>query len=300
MYIIPVLLASGYRPWFAPLQSNPIVSQLQSNSSDQPTGRPTGQLLIAIALLIAAITPTMNLYSTSSQLMRSCSAVLVAMFATYLSLVVLVECTVRVLLFNVGVEIGMSETKDLQCQRSKDLDQRISRSLIEQRDYKTAGSDNCIDKTTSSISRGCCSICLEDFSPDDTVVSGRKNCCNSNLFHKSCIEEWLRIKDSCPCCREPMIEPDIDEASRCKESGDECLSLRGHMENLRSQFRMKIDTASRMRTEILSHFHQGRVRNNDVGESFLWNYAFYGLFISSIYYSSHFLCLGWCFGSHCL
>ena len=40
-----------------------------------------------------------------------------------------------------------------------------------------------------------CSICLEEFISDITILS-----C-SHRFHKKCINSWIKIKPNCPICR---------------------------------------------------------------------------------------------------
>jgi hypothetical protein len=44
----------------------------------------------------------------------------------------------------------------------------------------------------------CCSICLSDYKDSD-VVSVIPDC--SHMFHKDCIDEWLRLHATCPLCR---------------------------------------------------------------------------------------------------
>jgi hypothetical protein len=50
----------------------------------------------------------------------------------------------------------------------------------------------------------CCAICLVDFAPDDKVVSGTQTCCK-NCFHRDCLEHWLQLQKSCPCCRTNIL-----------------------------------------------------------------------------------------------
>jgi len=45
-----------------------------------------------------------------------------------------------------------------------------------------------------------CLICLEEFRPNDTIIS--LNC--NHKFHKSCILAWAMTKDECPTCRQSM------------------------------------------------------------------------------------------------
>lgn len=46
-----------------------------------------------------------------------------------------------------------------------------------------------------------CSICLIDFENNDDVTLLK--CCH--CFHKTCIEEWSKIKAECPNCREKIL-----------------------------------------------------------------------------------------------
>jgi hypothetical protein len=50
----------------------------------------------------------------------------------------------------------------------------------------------------------CCAICLAEFESSDHVVSGSQPCCRS-CFHRRCLEEWLTIQNSCPCCRMKLL-----------------------------------------------------------------------------------------------
>jgi hypothetical protein len=51
-------------------------------------------------------------------------------------------------------------------------------------------------KTGELIEREC-SICLEDYQSGESVSS---LACD-HLFHKKCLEEWLKHKNECPLCR---------------------------------------------------------------------------------------------------
>ena len=48
--------------------------------------------------------------------------------------------------------------------------------------------------TSSTI----CSICLDDYS-DPEIKLNRLPC--NHVFHKDCIQEWLKDNDTCPECR---------------------------------------------------------------------------------------------------
>jgi hypothetical protein len=64
--------------------------------------------------------------------------------------------------------------------------------------------------TPDASSNEGCSICLEDFSPDDhQIISGL--CTHS--FHRECLMNWLikRNKDCCPECRQVMWDPETYE-----------------------------------------------------------------------------------------
>ena len=49
-----------------------------------------------------------------------------------------------------------------------------------------------------STSSAICSICLDDYS--DPEIKLNKLPCN-HVFHKYCIQEWLKNNDTCPECR---------------------------------------------------------------------------------------------------
>lgn len=236
-----------------------------------------------------------NGHPSQSKFIQSCSTVLVSMVATYLTLMVLVECAVRVILLKFGIETrGMNAAaaannrqlrhREDEQKRAAALEKSIAKSLREigyehndenditnsENDKSSDGSCSasagcasacCAERTKSPIASAkgnCCSICLDDFQPGDAVVSGRKECCNSNLFHEDCIKTWLRINDSCPCCRSPMLEEEEAESKTSSSSSTQQRADRaaseGHAGYFRSQFRIKIDTATRLRNEILSYY----------------------------------------------
>ena len=49
-----------------------------------------------------------------------------------------------------------------------------------------------------STSSAICSICLDDYS--DPEIKLNKLPCN-HIFHKDCVQEWLKDNDTCPDCR---------------------------------------------------------------------------------------------------
>ena len=44
----------------------------------------------------------------------------------------------------------------------------------------------------------CCSICLEEFEDGHDII--RINMCR-HVFHRLCIDSWLKQNQSCPNCR---------------------------------------------------------------------------------------------------
>ncbi|TFK97648.1 hypothetical protein BDV98DRAFT_483916, partial [Pterulicium gracile] len=51
-------------------------------------------------------------------------------------------------------------------------------------------------KTDDSDTR--CPICLDDYSPEDTVMK-LPDC--SHWLHKDCLQQWLKGAQTCPICR---------------------------------------------------------------------------------------------------
>ena len=43
----------------------------------------------------------------------------------------------------------------------------------------------------------CCPICLEEFKPNE--YKRTLNC--NHLFHKRCIDKWIKVNNTCPVCR---------------------------------------------------------------------------------------------------
>lgn len=51
----------------------------------------------------------------------------------------------------------------------------------------------------------CCSICLADYNPTD-VLRSLPEC--GHLFHRKCVDPWLKVNPTCPVCRNsPMPTP---------------------------------------------------------------------------------------------
>lgn len=49
--------------------------------------------------------------------------------------------------------------------------------------------------------KGRCSICMSDYLQDET---GYLISCN-HRFHKECLKGWMKIKNTCPNCRTPIV-----------------------------------------------------------------------------------------------
>eukprot|EP01017_Pseudomicrothorax_dubius_P002860 TRINITY_DN10253_c0_g1_i2.p1 TRINITY_DN10253_c0_g1~~TRINITY_DN10253_c0_g1_i2.p1 ORF type:complete len:191 (-),score=28.39 TRINITY_DN10253_c0_g1_i2:36-608(-) len=73
---------------------------------------------------------------------------------------------------------------------------------------------------TASIDQATCSICLEDFTP---ISVCRKLFCE-HIFHKLCIDTWLKAKETCPNCNRPFNKQKIKEYLEGKKNGSPTLS----------------------------------------------------------------------------
>jgi hypothetical protein len=49
-----------------------------------------------------------------------------------------------------------------------------------------------------------CSICLSSFSMDDFVTQKIHRTACRHFFHEQCLASWIKIKPTCPQCREPL------------------------------------------------------------------------------------------------
>ena len=214
-----------------------ILSPMKSVFGCEPSRVPTKPRLVHIVPTILLITVADCLLDSVSawNWVLSLGGILATMVATHFAIVVLVECTIRLILLRVGFVLLETDTTSSNADyermqdRQKDrLDRHIQRSLmvqtqVHERTTKTTTSEpSRTSAVGSSSSFSCCSICLEELKAEDTVVSGRKNCCRSNIFHQECIHQWLRINNSCPCCRTPMLvaEPDTEAHQHTEESSD--------------------------------------------------------------------------------
>lgn len=63
-----------------------------------------------------------------------------------------------------------------------------------------------IEQSTSSVininklSHQECSVCISDFQKEEIVVILS---CN-HVYHKNCVEEWIKTKSNCPYCRKSV------------------------------------------------------------------------------------------------
>ena len=49
-----------------------------------------------------------------------------------------------------------------------------------------------------------CVICMQEFKDSDQIAELR--CDSRHIFHKKCIEDWLKNNDTCPTCRRNVKE----------------------------------------------------------------------------------------------
>merc|ERR1711916_313012 len=62
---------------------------------------------------------------------------------------------------------------------------------------------------TSLYNELACAVCQEPFVSARTIACGHSFC-------GACIEQWLRVCQSCPMCRHPVVSPPV--RSRCLDS----------------------------------------------------------------------------------
>ena len=196
-----------------------------------------------------------QLHTTPWKWVHDVSNLLMGFVATYLTMIVMVECTVRILLLKSG--IGLESTVNSMSSNPRNLCIRARRK---------AALNRCIERSLiEGNPRGpsaCCSICLETPKPGESVVSGRKTCCKSNVFHEECIKQWLVINDSCPCCRQPMLEEEEEEESEPILAKLETNHIHNH--DFWAQFKDRVDTATRVRNEVLSYFVEFEIETNNL------------------------------------
>ena len=49
----------------------------------------------------------------------------------------------------------------------------------------------------------CCSVCIDNFDTTEKDVVKLKNC--NHIFHKECIDKWIKINRTCPICRKDVV-----------------------------------------------------------------------------------------------
>lgn len=183
----------------------------------------------------------------------------------YSTLVVVAEWTFWVLVKKI-FGIGLSHAERDEQNQLAYVNKCIEGSL-RSRDYESVCKSVCRKKNDNDDDGGgcedCCPICFEEFSPRDDLVSGVDDCCKNNVFHRDCITQWLRVGNSCPCCRRSMVIDAVDEEYEERRSGYERLrrqtpatldSYGNHRHDIRwfrSEFIKRIETAKRMRNELL-------------------------------------------------
>lgn len=245
------------------ITGNVILSQTESIFGSSLSNRVSRILRISLFPVIILLMVIHQLRTTTWKWIDGISEILMGFVATYLTMVVMVECTVRVLLLKAGIGLEstvstMSNNPNQRCfleKRKAALHRCIERSLIkcnpetqqlqQKQHCNRADADAVVYRRNST----CCSICLEAFLPGESIVTGRKNCCKSNVFHAACIKQWLSINDSCPNCRQPMLEEEETEPTPTKVE-DPPINNRDFW----AQFKIRIDTATRLRNEVLSYF----------------------------------------------
>jgi hypothetical protein len=52
---------------------------------------------------------------------------------------------------------------------------------------------------------GSCAICMDDFKENDNKKVAELNCSKFHIFHVDCIKEWIKKNDTCPNCREKIL-----------------------------------------------------------------------------------------------
>jgi hypothetical protein len=62
-----------------------------------------------------------------------------------------------------------------------------------------------------------CAICLQDYEAGEKLR--RLPCSGRHHFHQSCIDNWLRVNDSCPLDRQPIVRRPANEALSPELSG---------------------------------------------------------------------------------
>mmetsp|Transcript_58374 Transcript_58374/g.142749 ORF Transcript_58374/g.142749 Transcript_58374/m.142749 type:complete len:824 (-) Transcript_58374:34-2505(-) len=71
---------------------------------------------------------------------------------------------------------------------------------------RSVSSSSSSSSALSSLSKPCCSICLESFRIGDTISWSTSSAC-PHVYHHACIREWLLRKVGCPYCRVVVFLP---------------------------------------------------------------------------------------------
>lgn len=130
----------------------------------------------------------------------------------------------------------------------------ISRSLrnCDYNDIRSAddsAATNEITRQQQQQKPQCCSICLEEFKPEDDIAATVNECCRSNVFHERCIKQWLESDhDSCPCCRQLVLNDPNDEHV------DEIEEDEAYREYTTEEYRGRMQSATRRRNEIIAAY----------------------------------------------
>jgi len=74
------------------------------------------------------------------------------------------------------------------------------------------------EENISDYKENDCLVCLCDFEIDQ--ISAKMKC--SHIFHDTCINDWLKVHNTCPVCRDEMKTDDQDYETR-KNQGREAL-----------------------------------------------------------------------------
>ena len=94
--------------------------------------------------------------------------------------------------------------------RSNNINTGLTESIIQTQlpiiNYSTLlsslnNNDNINEQQQQQRIESSCSICLQNYNPNDTLI--KLPSCN-HYFHANCISNWLLISASCPICRENL------------------------------------------------------------------------------------------------
>ncbi len=76
---------------------------------------------------------------------------------------------------------------------------------------------------------------MEQFKEEDEII--KLNCNEGHIFHFPCIEGWALNKNSCPLCRQKLVdEQDIKNANlnNLQDSNDRVSSFENRFQQLRA------------------------------------------------------------------